>query len=77
MFYYMLAQERVKDAHREADKNRLIAIAKRSRRTQNRQWLAKMACRFSLTQLSKWVKTLRSHKHLDSKDVSLLDRMEL
>jgi hypothetical protein len=77
MFDYMLAQERVKDAHREADKNRLIAIAKRSRRNQNRQWLAKMACRFGLTQLSKWVKTLRSPKHLDSKDVSLLDRMEL
>jgi hypothetical protein len=77
MFYYMLAQERVKDAHREADKNRLIAIAKRSRRTQSRQRLAKMACRVGLTQFSKWVKALRSPKHLDSKDVSLLDRMEL
>ena len=77
MFYYMLAQERVKDAHREADKNRLIAIAKHTRRTQNRQQLEKMASRFGLTKFSKWVKALRSPKHLDSKDVSLLDRMEL
>jgi len=77
MFNYMLAQERVKDAHREADKNRLIAIAKRSRKTQNRQRQAIFASRFGLTQFSKWVKTLRSPKHLDSKDVSLLDRMEL
>jgi hypothetical protein len=56
MLYYMLAQERVKDAHREADKNRLIAIAKRSRRTQNRQRLAKMGCCFGLTQFSKWLR---------------------
>lgn len=74
MFYYMLAQESVKDAHREADKNRLIAIAKRSRRTQNRQRLAKMACRFGLSQFSKWVMSLRSPKHLDTRDVSLLEQ---
>ena len=76
MLYYMLAQERVKDAYREADKNRLIAIAKQSRRTQNRQRLAKMAWRFGLTQFSKWLKTLRSPIHLDSKGVKMLDRME-
>ena len=49
MFYYILAQEKAKGALREADKNRLIEIAKRSRRIQKRRWLANLACRFGLT----------------------------
>ncbi len=42
MTYQILAEIKVKDALREADKNRLIEIANRSRKTRRRQRLARL-----------------------------------
>ena len=53
MMYEILAQEMVKDALREAVKNRLIKKAKQSQKIQNRQRLAKLARLFRLTQTNK------------------------
>lgn len=50
MMNLVLAQVMVDDAHREADKARLVEIVNRSRKNQARQRLAKLACRFGLTQ---------------------------
>ncbi len=76
MIYEILAQIMVEDALREADKNRLIEIANRSRKIQNRQRLAKLACRFGLTQIYKRVRAIMSRQHLDIKDVRLVERIE-
>jgi hypothetical protein len=59
MMYEILAQEMVKDALREADKNRLIKKAKQSRKIQNRQRLAKLARLFRLTQTNKYVQAIQ------------------
>jgi hypothetical protein len=57
-----LAQVKVKDALREADKQRLINIAKRSRKIQNRKRLAKLAFSFGLIQTLKSVKAIQATK---------------
>jgi hypothetical protein len=49
MINLYLAQVMADEALREANKPRLVEIANRSRKNQNRQWLAKVACRFGLT----------------------------
>jgi hypothetical protein len=59
MMYEILAQEMVKDALREAVKNRLIKKAKQSQKIQNRQRLAKLARLFRLTQTNKYVQAIQ------------------
>ena len=50
MFDELLVYVIVDDLHREADNNRLINIANRSRKIQRRQRLVKLARRFGLTE---------------------------
>jgi hypothetical protein len=49
MFYYDIAQEKMKDALREADQYRLNNIANQPNQISNRNRLAKLASRFGLT----------------------------
>ena len=65
MFYYMLVQEKINDAHREAEKAHLIEIGKRPRKIQNRQRLIGLACRFFRIDPN-------LQKHFDIIDVSLV-----
>jgi hypothetical protein len=50
MIYQILAQVMTNDALREAEKARLVEEVNRLRKNQSQQRLAKLACRFGLTQ---------------------------
>ena len=50
MLDQFLAQEKINDAHREAEKARLVKDASRSRENQARQYLKKFACQLGLIQ---------------------------
>ena len=73
MIHPILVEMMVKDTLREAEKNRVIEMASRSRRIQNRQRLVKLVGRFGLTQTRSRVKAILSQQHLDIKDVNLVE----
>ena len=50
MDYQLLAQEKINDALREAEKARLTKYTSRLRKNQVRQYLTKLACQFGLAQ---------------------------
>jgi len=50
MSYQLLAQVKINDALREAEKTRLAKYASKSRNNQVRQHLSKFACQFRLAQ---------------------------
>ena len=59
MFYYDIAQEKMKDAQREADQYRLNNMANQSNQISNRKRLAKLAGRFGLTHNRKRVQEIK------------------
>jgi len=59
MINIYLAQVMVDDDPRQAEKEHLIEIINRSRKIRNRQKLAKLACRFGLTQTSDCEKAIQ------------------
>ena len=76
MISEMLVEITVKEALRKAEKNRVIEMASRSRKIQNRQRLVKLARRFGLTPTWKRVKAIMSRQQFDIKDVSLAERID-